>query len=290
MAQSRRQNGNADAVEPWFNTLSTPGKVERRLTVINASQCTADWGYRGRVLPEHLIYLIEQNVMAGRIGDTTLRLEPGDLLWVARGVRHSFWNEDPDHPISVLHLRFAMPDRALPLPDRPPFTTLRNAWPAHATFQQLIDDSATHLPHRARRLAAGLTLLLTSILRLANQQTAAQRTLTPAQREMIYAMLRADPSARFAASDLADAVRLSPDYFTRLFRATFGKPPRRWLLEQRIRHAASLLDDTTLDVTEIAHELGYHEVFLFSRQFRDVMGVSPTRYRRRSFTDAAANL
>jgi len=61
--------------------------------------------------------------------------------------------------------------------------------------------------------------------------------------------------------------------FLRLFSAT-------WLLQQRLRHAAVLLRESNARVSEVASKLGYSEIYLFSRQFRQMFGASPKKYRR----------
>ena len=82
-------------------------------------------------------------------------------------------------------------------------------------------------------------------------------------------------------SEAAESARLSPAYFSRLFRATFNTSPRRWILEERIRHAAQWMSDSELNVSEVAYRLGYENPHLFSRQFKSVFGMSPKAYRRK---------
>jgi len=109
--------------------------------------------------------------------------------------------------------------------------------------------------------SAGTTLTQTTIIRL---------------KEFAFARIH----ERIMPADLAEATGLSPAYFTRIFKKTIGISPRRWLLEQRIRHGAQLLIDTTMNISEIAYQLGYDEPRLFTRQFSNAYGVSPRIWRR----------
>jgi AraC-like DNA-binding protein len=43
--------------------------------------------------------------------------------------------------------------------------------------------------------------------------------------------------------------------------------------------ARSMLDTTTMSVTEVANAVGYPDPLYFSRHFRRVHGVNPTTYR-----------
>jgi AraC-like DNA-binding protein len=48
----------------------------------------------------------------------------------------------------------------------------------------------------------------------------------------------------------------------------------------RVLAACDLLEHTDQSVTEIALEVGFYDHSDFSRQFRKIMGQSPTDYRR----------
>ena len=89
-------------------------------------------------------------------------------------------------------------------------------------------------------------------------------------------------TARPTPRDLAVELHLSADYFSRAFRRTFSVSPRRWLLNERIRLAAMLLAKPGLSVSEVAYQFGYRDVYLFSRQFKQVFGLSPRFFQRHS--------
>lgn len=107
-----------------------------------------------------------------------------------------------------------------------------------------------------------------------------------AQRMALQREIDERPAARMSAKDMAKIVGLSADYFTRVFRITYGLAPRAWVLRERLRHAALLLEESTLRVGEIATRLGYDDLYLFSRQFRFEFGCSPRCWRQ---TDAWKN-
>jgi AraC-like DNA-binding protein len=69
--------------------------------------------------------------------------------------------------------------------------------------------------------------------------------------------------------------------FARRFTAAFGAPPQKKLLQERMRHAASMLqlqDDT---LASIADEVGYRSEFAFGRAFKRFYGVAPGSYRQK---------
>ena len=59
-----------------------------------------------------------------------------------------------------------------------------------------------------------------------------------------------------------------------------GLPPHRYLLASRVSHAREMLAHTDLPIKQIARDLGYTDVFYFTRQFRRVTGVPPALFRK----------
>jgi len=80
---------------------------------------------------------------------------------------------------------------------------------------------------------------------------------------------------------MAEAVNLSPSHFHALYRQIYGISPIKDLIHARIASAGNLLRDTDLPIGEIAERLGYHNPYHFARQFRQVAGCSPSRFRKR---------
>jgi AraC-like DNA-binding protein len=81
---------------------------------------------------------------------------------------------------------------------------------------------------------------------------------------------------------LARVAHVSEAHFIRVFKATFGETPHRYLQRRRVERAAALLRDTDRSVTEICLDVGFTSLGTFSRTFRDVLGESPSAYRRRA--------
>ena len=80
---------------------------------------------------------------------------------------------------------------------------------------------------------------------------------------------------------LAKIAFVSEAHFIRLFRATFGETPHRYLQRRRVERAMSLLRETDRSVTDICLDVGFTSLGTFSRTFRDIVGESPTSYRER---------
>jgi len=72
---------------------------------------------------------------------------------------------------------------------------------------------------------------------------------------------------------------LSRNFFAARFRQRFGMTAGTYLLHLRMEMAKNLLLSTTQSVKEVAYEIGIPDPNYFNKQFRRVVGVSPTLYR-----------
>ena len=71
------------------------------------------------------------------------------------------------------------------------------------------------------------------------------------------------------------------DYIRAQFKKLTGKTPIEFLTEVRIRHARYLIDvyRNSLPLSLIAEKCGYTDYIYFSRRFRQVMEMSPKKYK-----------
>jgi AraC family transcriptional regulator len=79
---------------------------------------------------------------------------------------------------------------------------------------------------------------------------------------------------------LAQESGYSRVHFIRMFRAATGYAPHNYLLKLRVDRVRELLVSSTLSLTEIALECGFSSHSHLSRVFRQVLGATPSEYRR----------
>ncbi len=79
--------------------------------------------------------------------------------------------------------------------------------------------------------------------------------------------------------ELADAVGVSPNYVTRIFRRETGLTPWQYLNRYRVAQAQRLLRESDISVTEIAAQVGFNDAAYFSRIFRRESGQPPALFR-----------
>jgi len=80
--------------------------------------------------------------------------------------------------------------------------------------------------------------------------------------------------------ELARRARMSERTFARRFAAETGTTPIRWLTQQRVLHARRLLEESGLEIEEVARACGLGSGALLRHHFRKVVGTTPQAYRR----------
>src|SRR5918995_3473077 len=78
---------------------------------------------------------------------------------------------------------------------------------------------------------------------------------------------------------LARIAYVSEAHFIRVFRATFGETPHRYLQRRRVERAMFLLRETERSVTDICFDVAFTSLGTFSRTFREIVGETPSGYR-----------
>jgi len=77
----------------------------------------------------------------------------------------------------------------------------------------------------------------------------------------------------------ADAMNLSPNYFSDLLKSETGKNAQEHIHYQLLEKAKTLLVNSDLSINEIAYNLGFEYPQNFSKLFKKKVGTSPTLYR-----------
>lgn len=88
-----------------------------------------------------------------------------------------------------------------------------------------------------------------------------------------------EPSSRKAQlDDLLTRHGVSYERFRKIFRQLTGQSPHDYRIKRRIDTARAMLAQQRMSIKQVAYALGYPDPFTFSRQFKQVVGVSPRRF------------
>ncbi len=86
---------------------------------------------------------------------------------------------------------------------------------------------------------------------------------------------------------LARGAHMSAGHLSREFRLAYGESPYGYLMTRRIERAMALLRRGDLSVTDVCFAVGCSSLGTFSTRFSELVGVSPSTYRRHAASATA---
>ena len=107
--------------------------------------------------------------------------------------------------------------------------------------------------------------------------------VNPAFRQIahIAEYIRENYQRNVCVKQVAEQAGLSLSQVERLFQKVFHHSPRQMLVQCRLSAAKAIIDrQPDARIADIAYECGYSDHSAFSRQFKSVVGMSPTEYSR----------
>lgn len=219
-----------------------------------------------RILPQHMLHLVREGGHSGSVGCRPIRTGPGDCLWVLAGQEQILHQRNEIRWLAFSNLRFTLTAEPPPLP-----SVVRGAAAIAIHLDALRREWLARQTDREQRIRALLVLLFSEVRRTAGHETCG---LEAADQARLLEFIDRDRSARLLPAQLAHHLGMTPTWFARRFRRTYGCSPRTWLVRRRIELAAEQLGSAT-SIGAVAKAFGYADLFLFSRQFRSILGTSP---------------
>lgn len=88
---------------------------------------------------------------------------------------------------------------------------------------------------------------------------------------------------KISLDQIAENMYLSPFYISRIFKRETGDTPIRHLINIRLERAKELLESGNGgSIREVAEEVGYDDVYHFSKLFKKHYGITPTQARKKA--------
>jgi len=92
--------------------------------------------------------------------------------------------------------------------------------------------------------------------------------------------LKENVDKKINSKDVAKLFKISQNYLQKIVKTYTGYSFTRYFNEIKIDYSKKLLKETTLEIKEIAGKLGIYDINYFSRLFKKIEGVPPSKYRK----------
>lgn len=264
--------------------------IERRVVPAN-SEC----GPQSTGMPVISIGLVGRGRRWYRSGGKTRELQSGPMRFDVHGATYERdygrWEGEQGESITLRlnpsFIRHAMGDEAdlFDLDTRYENTdrVLTSA------VQTLAQEMQSGFPN-GYLYAEGVSLMIMGWL---NQHYAKQQKTPPASRQLSLAQknrlrnfIEQNLGSQLTVESMALIVGISPNYFSALFRTSFGEPPHHYVMQRRIERAAYLLrHEPNQSITDIAFSVGFASQAHMTYAFKRHKGLTPARWRNAKCCD-----
>lgn len=252
--------------------------------------------------PEYQLFVVAQGTGIRFVGDRVQRFGPGDLVLTGPNLPH-VWRSDDAYferggalrtEGTVVYFRdVVLRDELLQTQEG-------------VKIRQLLERSLRGLAFRGRtgeRVAAMVRALegaegFERILRLLeilhalslSEEFELLSGFTPeaslhprdrARMERVYAYLMQHFTEPIRLAQVARVAGMTETAFCRYFRERTNRSFSRFVAELRIGNACRLLVEDAAGIARVGMRCGYPTLSNFNRQFREMVGLTPTQYRRR---------
>lgn len=96
----------------------------------------------------------------------------------------------------------------------------------------------------------------------------------------LHKRVQQHPEWEWNVEETAKELNFSSSHFQRIYRSLFGASFKNDVITSRIKRACMLLSETDYSVSKIGELCGYHSDKYFVRQFQQITGVTPLKYRK----------
>ncbi len=252
------------------------------------------WHYH----PELELVVITEGTGTRFVGDSIAKFEPGEVLLLGRDLPH-MWLNDPVYfeagsglmvDAWCIHFREDFPGKD--------FLSLSGAGPIHQLYQKArLGIRFYDLPFLAEDTIVDILSELSESIKLLKMLHLLTHLALHDRYQLLasdgYVNTRAEESADkthefifknfqkpIKLSDVAEVANMNPSAFSRYFTRIHRKPFSRYLIEIRVGFACKLLMEKNVTISRVCYESGFNNISNFNRQFRNVMGMSPSDYRK----------
>ncbi len=80
---------------------------------------------------------------------------------------------------------------------------------------------------------------------------------------------------------LASICEISQSHLKKLFKKKYGLPPKKYIIQKKMNYACELLLLERYSINQISEMCNFSDVYFFSRQFKEQIGLTPTQYVKR---------
>lgn len=244
-------------------------------------RCSPDYRINRESFPWFLLEYVHGGRGSVELDGVESVLKPGVFFLYGPGMPHRIAS-DSEKPLAKYFAGFSGSGAASFLEQhdlRPGMVSqCLKAEPIRRAFDTLIDRGS-----RNSKYSQPLCTAIVQQLLLMCREDAVDARSTDTKAFATFSRVKEHIEARFlelgSLEAVASACELDAPYLCRLFSRFHDESPYQFLTRLKMQHAASLLLESEVSVKEAAATTGFPDPFHFSRVFKSILRVPPSRFR-----------
>ncbi|MBQ7348375.1 MAG: helix-turn-helix transcriptional regulator [Clostridia bacterium] len=212
-------------------------------------------------------------------GEGTIHLADGDVVFHANDAmffhhqqNKGFTNENSNWEFVVVYFRIS--NLSIPLNVKWNFSPLSGEIDTFKEMHYLINSNNYLNVCKANTLLQGLIIDV-----LAYTGTTAENTPYDESMQFIEKYIHQNINENLQVKDLAALCSFSNNHFCNIFKQHFKISPKNYIIKEKLKKAAFLLNDTTLSIANISEELSFYSPAYFTSCFKKYYKATPSEFR-----------
>lgn len=277
---SKKDNEIIKYLEQFMTWIPSKGYTQIK-TCFNINKVPTDWRINRRCHDDFHLLFIRGGKGEYYIEGEHYPFKAGRILFLSYNTTH-WGDQDILDPPSIIPLRFQMysnetHDMVKPL-ESPFYYAFDpdNFNKYHHLFDVIYKASSKENTALRNSLSNAAILNLMATL-YTDYQYKKNHQAIPEGIKRAKELMDQNPHIHMTSNVLAKEAELSTKYFGRIFKQSYGVTPHQYQIRNRIGYARFLIENTESSIKEIAFKLGYPDPYAFTKQFKQHIGVAPSK-------------
>jgi AraC-like DNA-binding protein len=203
-------------------------------------------------------------------------LEPGECVFIPPGIKRSFKGTGKEPQYLLVHF-ISEDDVFKDLYKKKQMLSLQG----QAVANRLINELSGTASYESEQMVYALiTELFIEVFRSSDVVRGHKQLPKDERVRLIERYMKLNFHRSLGRDEFGKAAALSPSHVGYLYQKVTGKTLISRLTEIRIEEAKRLLENSTLPITYIAHDVGFNSFSHFTQLFKKSVGFSPSEYRK----------
>lgn len=243
-------------------------------------KCGPDFTYAASVRDHYLMYYVKKGKGRLNAGGKIHEISSGSIFIIYPDIISSH-TADSENPWEYTWVGFNGngADKVLELTDlskaSPVIKTFGNK--AETLFSNIYASAGNSLLNEMN-LTGNLFMLLTYLAESAQKKPQSPQGGSNDYVKLAMQFIDYNYARNISVDDIASYADISRSHLYRIFIKHLGVSPNEYLTRYRINKACTLLMTTKLTIGEISSSVGFYDQLYFSRVFKKLMGVSPSKF------------